>query len=89
VSTGGELEDSSSAPAFARAWFVLLRSCKTALFEASKCDEDGRGRHWLSRSLLEFHDYGRAVSATAQPLQGQHDVVLEFTECDTTHHSPH
>jgi hypothetical protein len=28
------------------------------------------------------------MRATAEALEGQHDVVFEFTECDATHPSP-
>ena len=35
VTAGGEFEDPLSAAAFAGAWFVLLRPCEAALFEAA------------------------------------------------------
>jgi hypothetical protein len=31
--------------------------------------------------------HGRTVRSTSEPLQRQHDMVLEFAECQSTHHS--
>ena len=42
----------------------------------------------LAGRFLEFRYNRGTVRATTQPLERQHDVVLEFTECDATHWAP-
>ena len=88
VAVGGEFEDAFSASAFAGFGFVLFRFRQATLFEAAKGDEDRGRRHRFPGGGLELFDHRRTVGATAQALEGQHDVVFEFTERESTHHSP-
>jgi hypothetical protein len=59
---------------------MLPRSRESALFEPAQGDEHRGRRHRSAGGLLEFTDDRRTVRAASQPLERQHDVVLEFTE---------
>lgn len=85
---GGQLENSLPTTSLTWPRFVFPGSRESALFEAAQRNEHGSRRYGPSGCLLEFGDHRRPVGPTTQPVQCEHDVMLEFTQCHSTHRSP-